>query len=151
MWLHTAVPVGISHDLRTNPQLFKKNWRRKNCWRKQLNQIRKNFQYLNCLVAFRRSKKKTAAAGLQSELEFERASLRLQAVFHFKDTFFDSLVSENQSKSTWTKETKGKLTKVLVKISDLSRGLARSFAEVRRVLQIHANPPPRLFPLGWLD
>ena len=105
-------------------------------------------QLFGCISTF---KKKTAAAGLQSELEFERASLRLQAVFHFKDTFFDSLVSENQSKSTWTKETKGKLTKVLVKISDLSRGLARSFAEVRRVLQIHANPPPRLFPLGWLD
>ena len=78
--LHTAVPIGISHDLRTNPQLFKKNWRRKNCWRKQLNQIRKNFQYLNCLVAFRRSKK--TAARLRSELEFERASLGLQAVFH---------------------------------------------------------------------
>ena len=29
MWLHTAVPVGISHDLGTNPQLFKKYWRRK--------------------------------------------------------------------------------------------------------------------------
>ena len=95
-------------------------------------------------------KKKTAAA-LQSELEFERASLGLQAVFYFKDTFFESLVSENQSKSTWTKETKGKLTKVLVKISDLSRGLARSFAELRRGLQIHPKPPPRLFPLGWLD
>ena len=103
-------------------------------------------QLFGCISTF----KKTAAR-LQSELEFERASLGLQAVFHFKDTFFDSLVSENQSKSTWTKETKGKLTKVLVKISDLSRGLARNFAEVRRVLQIHPNPPARLFPLGWLD
>ena len=54
-------------------------------------------QLFGCISTF---KKKTAAAGLQSELEFERASLRLQAVFHFKDTFFDSLVSENQSKST---------------------------------------------------
>ena len=87
--LQTAVPIGISHDLRTNPQLFKKNWRRKNCWRKQLNQIRKNFQYLNCLVAFRRSKK--TAARLQSELEFEQASLGLQAVFHSLTASFLSI------------------------------------------------------------
>jgi len=52
-------------------------------------------ELFGCISTFKKT-----VTGLQSELEFEQASLGLQSVFHFKDTSFDSPVSENQSKST---------------------------------------------------